>query len=345
MKIGTIINFGILATFLLVLSACTPEVTCSSPYIKVGTSCCLDQNDNNICDKDEIKDTSQKIEAQAQPNTTNEKVVDKKELVEKTALRFARYWEKKDWENMYDLLIDDLQRLRTKEDFIKTLNHFESASSLVIRLDNVVIDNETTAFAYYTVNSALFDTKAPSMQLEWNGEDWKANSFATYFLFDELPLKECNDFNTCTSDVYFFKEHKCKNTPIRPCCGDKLCDGKEYYGKGIAGQGLDTSCPVDCFILKFDLGTESKIVSFLGHDFTFKLKDFKEENKKIPFGINDYVIKPVYIFNISVDYKNFTLGYGDQINLKDNIYLTYSLEWGKSGGITEKSFELFNKDK
>lgn len=83
----------------------------------------------------------------------------------------------------------------------------------------------------------------------------------------------------------------------------------------------------------------------MGHDFTFKLKDFKEENKKIPFGINDYVIRPVYIFNISVDDKNFTLGYGDQINLKDNIYLTYSLEWGKSGGITEKSFELFNKDK
>ena len=29
------------------------EFTCDPPYIKVGNSCCLDQNDNGICDKDE----------------------------------------------------------------------------------------------------------------------------------------------------------------------------------------------------------------------------------------------------------------------------------------------------
>jgi len=29
------------------------SVTCNYPYIKVGTSCCLDQNSNNICDNDE----------------------------------------------------------------------------------------------------------------------------------------------------------------------------------------------------------------------------------------------------------------------------------------------------
>lgn len=29
------------------------EITCNSPYIKVGNSCCLDENSNNICDKDE----------------------------------------------------------------------------------------------------------------------------------------------------------------------------------------------------------------------------------------------------------------------------------------------------
>jgi len=29
------------------------EVTCNPPYIKVGDSCCLDQNYNNVCDNDE----------------------------------------------------------------------------------------------------------------------------------------------------------------------------------------------------------------------------------------------------------------------------------------------------
>jgi len=30
-------------------------IICNSPYMKVGTECCLDQNSNNICDKDESK--------------------------------------------------------------------------------------------------------------------------------------------------------------------------------------------------------------------------------------------------------------------------------------------------
>jgi len=29
------------------------EITCNSPYIKVGTECCLDENYNNICDSEE----------------------------------------------------------------------------------------------------------------------------------------------------------------------------------------------------------------------------------------------------------------------------------------------------
>jgi hypothetical protein len=46
--------------FLVILISCcvqqsTPEntATCNKPYIKVGADCCLDKNDNNICDKDE----------------------------------------------------------------------------------------------------------------------------------------------------------------------------------------------------------------------------------------------------------------------------------------------------
>jgi len=36
------------------------EVTCNSPYIKVGTSCCLDQNSNGICDNEEQTQEAQK---------------------------------------------------------------------------------------------------------------------------------------------------------------------------------------------------------------------------------------------------------------------------------------------
>jgi hypothetical protein len=42
---------------ILFLAGCAaqkaPEVVCNKPYIKYGASCCMDQNDNSICDDDE----------------------------------------------------------------------------------------------------------------------------------------------------------------------------------------------------------------------------------------------------------------------------------------------------
>lgn len=47
-----LIIFSIFSLIILsfFLSGCT---TCNKPYIKVGNSCCLDNNDNSICDVDE----------------------------------------------------------------------------------------------------------------------------------------------------------------------------------------------------------------------------------------------------------------------------------------------------
>ena len=38
---------------MLLISGCPQQITCNKPYILVGTECCLDQNDNGICDRDE----------------------------------------------------------------------------------------------------------------------------------------------------------------------------------------------------------------------------------------------------------------------------------------------------
>ena len=44
------------------------EVTCNSPYIKVGNSCCLDQNSNNVCDNDETPAQSQTQQEEVKRN-------------------------------------------------------------------------------------------------------------------------------------------------------------------------------------------------------------------------------------------------------------------------------------
>ena len=55
MKIRYVL-FGFII-LVLVLSACQQKTTCNKPYILVGNSCCLDSNNNNICDTDEVKET------------------------------------------------------------------------------------------------------------------------------------------------------------------------------------------------------------------------------------------------------------------------------------------------
>ena len=46
--------------------------------------------------------------------------------------------------------------------------------------------------------------------------------------------KDCNDNDKCTSD--YFKEGKCFNDPIEPCCGNSFCEASES----------ESSCKEDC---------------------------------------------------------------------------------------------------
>jgi len=45
--------FGMFILVLLSLGCVTPAPTCNKPYILVGNDCCLDRDDNSICDNDE----------------------------------------------------------------------------------------------------------------------------------------------------------------------------------------------------------------------------------------------------------------------------------------------------
>ncbi len=49
------------------------QVVCNSPYIQVGAECCLDTDDNKICDKDEVFDEASKIVI----TETEQKIVEK----------------------------------------------------------------------------------------------------------------------------------------------------------------------------------------------------------------------------------------------------------------------------
>ena len=53
-----IIFFPIILFLVLLISGCVQQVICDPPYILVGTECCLDVNENKICDVDETTTTT-----------------------------------------------------------------------------------------------------------------------------------------------------------------------------------------------------------------------------------------------------------------------------------------------
>ncbi len=67
-----IIIFGVIIIALFLVS-CVPP-TCNKPYILVGSACCLDQNDNGICDKDEKGLPTPVEEAKTEISTEPQKI-------------------------------------------------------------------------------------------------------------------------------------------------------------------------------------------------------------------------------------------------------------------------------
>ena len=51
--IGIVVLLGII---LLLVNSIDNKVVCNSPYIQIEDSCCLDENYNNICDRDETEE-------------------------------------------------------------------------------------------------------------------------------------------------------------------------------------------------------------------------------------------------------------------------------------------------
>ncbi|MBD3361609.1 hypothetical protein GF358_02325 [Candidatus Woesearchaeota archaeon] len=96
------IIFGLLV-LILVLASCkapepiivekVPEVLCPDQYMRIGTTCCLDANENAICDSDEKIETPVETEEPLKPDTETSDVLKSEEIYDKavkaTAMGYA----------------------------------------------------------------------------------------------------------------------------------------------------------------------------------------------------------------------------------------------------------------
>ncbi len=156
---------------LVLLVGCGQKVVCDKPYILVGSECCLDNDDNGICDRDEVKEEP-KIEAQEEPLKQEEI----KETHETTPLE--------------EYTLSDLQA--NLNEVIWAKNKIWSS------MDN--LSNDTVSFLKYGFDDLII---AESHNLD----EYSYDNFLNEIFFTLIKDKEVEPANFISSDNYFRDIH------------------------------------------------------------------------------------------------------------------------------------------
>jgi|SRR3989344_259023 len=208
---------------------------------------------------------------------------DEKEA-ERVARLFLVYWERKDYGNMYDLMLGSLTSLKSKENFVWLMEHEEINDYVTaLRYETLVFESDDTAYVQYTLVSSLGgELKSPSLILRKVNNQWRIDAFGGIF-----------------SDL----------------CGDNICSKKETYSlQALSYEGNEVYCPLDCFGKRFGISKIMKDVEFLGNNYSIRVKNISRvvDHIQIAFEVkvNGELIPPSEEFS-------------EQLKIYDNVYFTF----------------------
>lgn len=172
----------------------------------------------------------------AKEGEINDSAFTAQEELELIAETFARYWEQKNFDAMYDMFLPELKEKRSKNDFIIFFSAKETFDTVVMRLDKISIVSEKEAYAYFTISSSVYDVKAPAMQLLKQNGEWYINGLLPIFEDDCadicVPLCKCQTFE-CSPDTGFTCKYNLKedcncmtdsDCPNNLVCLESRCD-------------------------------------------------------------------------------------------------------------------------
>jgi hypothetical protein len=199
---------------LLIISAlligCAPQGTdivmnCIPPLIHEGDGCCLDADENGVCDVDErpaeeqeepeeetvAEQPEEAEEEQATESEDEEKEpepeakMNTQEEAEKVGKLFAISWEKKQYNVMYTMFTPDLKGKKTVTEFttIMELDPFYKKIREVNFKGASRID-DSTAELKMTMHTNVQDLEVPAASLEFAEGGWKVQVFSDVFDID-----------------------------------------------------------------------------------------------------------------------------------------------------------------
>ncbi|MBW2971494.1 hypothetical protein KY359_00515 [Candidatus Woesearchaeota archaeon] len=112
-------GIGILFVVFLALFAagCAQQMTCAPPNVMVGDTCCLDADDNSVCDTWEEaaeEEEPELVYSSAENAAETEEEVD---AYENFAETFAQTWDRKSYTALHNLFVKDLRMKYSSQEF------------------------------------------------------------------------------------------------------------------------------------------------------------------------------------------------------------------------------------
>ncbi|MFH1063597.1 MAG: hypothetical protein V1729_00790 [Candidatus Woesearchaeota archaeon] len=205
----------------LMISGCGESTTgivleCTPPLIQSGDSCCLDADQNGVCDSKEkidtvddnmvdapdkdIEDTPAPIDAGSEEVETVQTSTGELKSAEEVANLFVKNWNSQAYNLMYPLLTDDLKAKKTTKEF-KTIMELDPFYNRLkdIEMNGVIITGDDTAEMDIIAHTNIQNIKIPAAQLEFERGSWKVNIFADVF--------ELNTYDAACSGYRYNKQY------------------------------------------------------------------------------------------------------------------------------------------
>jgi hypothetical protein len=111
-RVRLVVGF-VLVVFLFIVSGCAQQMLCTPPNVVIGNSCCLDANNNSVCDTKEEKEPVKIVKKQPvkQEKTAEETAI------EEAAETFAYTWNKKSYTALRNLFVANHRLKFSQQEF------------------------------------------------------------------------------------------------------------------------------------------------------------------------------------------------------------------------------------
>ena len=175
--------FLILTT--VILTGCAQQMVCAPPNILVDNACCLDSDDNGVCDTWEEEDIP--------VIKTIEEVLPEDTAMLEFAETFVDTWNRKSYNALRNLFVKNYRLKYSPQEF----NFLARQTDKILEVGSIILLDVVDDTARFKVEAGVTSSIVPSYIDEEDG-DYKFDSF---YMFTDLSAESaCEGDNQCFMD-------------------------------------------------------------------------------------------------------------------------------------------------